>query len=83
MPDEMTPTDDAPMRSRFEIEARLRGLVRLLTGAECSDDYTVRAHARALDLVWVLNRALSFDEQRATLDEMIAEGKARREGGNQ
>lgn len=54
---------DMAVRDRKEIEERLAGLVRFLTHADKSQDSTARAHARALDLVWVLFPALSLQEQ--------------------
>lgn len=56
-------THDMAVRDRKEIEERLAGLVRFLTHADKSQDSTARAHARALDLVWVLFPALSLQEQ--------------------
>lgn len=56
-------THDMAVRERAEIEERLKGLVRFLADADRSQDSTARAHARALDLVWVLYPALSSREQ--------------------
>lgn len=55
-------TRDMAVRERTEIEERLAGLVRFLAHADKSQDSTARAHARALDLVWVLYPALSLQE---------------------
>ena len=59
------------MRSREEIEGRLDKLAAFLAYADPADESIVRAHARALDLVWVLFSSLTFDETRNYLDSLI------------
>jgi hypothetical protein len=70
-------SEQGAMRDRKEVEERLTNLVGLLAHSDLTEDSTVRAHARALDLVWVLHPGLLFNEQRAHLDGLI---QARREG---
>lgn len=65
-------THDMAVRDRKEIEERLAGLVRFLAYADKSQDSTARAHARALDLVWVLYPALSLQEQMNHLVGLIS-----------
>ena len=64
-------THDMAVRDRTEIEDRLKGLVRFLAHADKSQDSTARAHARALDLVWVLYPALNVSEQISYLAGLI------------
>lgn len=56
-------THDMAVRERAEIEERLKGLVRFLATADPADDSSARAHARALDLVWVLYPAFDITEE--------------------
>lgn len=65
-------THDMAVRDRKEIEERLAGLVRFLAWADPADDSIVRAHARALDLVWVLYPALDLTAQIDYLAGLIA-----------
>lgn len=65
-------THDMAVRDRTEIEERLKGLVKFLATADPADDSSARAHARALDLVWVLFPALSLTEQIDYLAGLIA-----------
>lgn len=64
-------TEQAPMRSREEIEQRLSRLIHYLAVAEGIDDMGIRIHARALDLVWVLYPALDFEEALRLLNQRI------------
>lgn len=68
----MTAGSIVTMRDRTEIEERLAGLVRFLAWADPADDSVARAHARALDLVWVLYPALGLTEQIDHLAGLIA-----------
>lgn len=62
---------DAAMRDRKEVEDRLNNLVKFLAHVTPIGDSTVRVHARALDLVWVLHPGMRFEEQRVHLDNLI------------
>jgi len=59
------------MRSREEIETRLNWLVAFLAYADPSDESVIRAHARALDMIWVLFPALNLDESLVLLKTMV------------
>lgn len=65
-------THDMAVRDRKEIEERLKGLVRFIANADPADDSVARAHARALDLAWVLYPALDLTEQVSYLAGLIA-----------
>lgn len=66
-------TRDDAMRDRAEVEERLRNLVGLLAHSDLTDDSTVRVHARAIDLVWVLYPGLAFTDGYRYLDNLIEE----------
>lgn len=69
-------TRDDAMRDRAEVEERLHNLVGLLAHSDLVDDSSVRVHARALDLVWVLYPGLTLAESFRYLDDLIARRKS-------
>ena len=64
------------MRSHEEIETRLKWLVAFLAYADPAEESVVRAHARALDMIWVLFPSLSLDDSLALLKTMVTEKEA-------
>lgn len=66
-----TDAEDKSLRSRAEIQDRLRGLIRFLAQGGEIDEVKARAHARALDLVWVLRPGSSFGQQLKIVTALI------------
>jgi predicted glycosyltransferase len=60
------------LRNREEIEQRLNDLVSYLARNDPAEEQTVRTHARALDLVWVLHPGTSFFQQLNLLTRLVS-----------
>lgn len=67
---------DEAVRNRAEIEQRLERLIHFLATSDWAEEFSVRTHARAMDLVWVLYPALTVEQATDLIKERVSAAAA-------